>query len=298
MEKDAHYFWVGLFVTLSLTAFVAFSIWLAGMHDVRKLDRYTIYFMDPISGLLEGANVQYKGLAVGKVIDTRLSSERSDLIKVDIEIDPNTPVRGKTRASLATLGVTGLVYIELQTDADDAEPITQMAGERYPVIKGSGTQLSKLFQDIPEITKQVLELSQKLNTLMNEGNVAKIDATLGNIEKLTRDMNGLLSDDNIQSASQALQNMSTASEDLPELVSKLGNTADKMDEAVASLSRVVTNNEANVNKFSRDGLDEITAMSRETRRMAVSIRRIADKLDQDPSQLLYKPNYHGVEVKK
>lgn len=298
MEKDAHYFWIGLFVTLSLTAFVAFFIWLAGLNDTRSLARYTVYFMDPISGLQEGANVQYKGLAVGKVIDTRLAHDRSDLIKVDIEIDPNTPVMADTRASLATLGVTGLVYIELQTEASDKAPPQKIDGERYPVIQGSGTQISKLFQDIPAITKQVLELSEKLNKLMDEGNVAKVDATLGNLERLTRDMNGLLTEQNVASASTTLQNMAAASEELPTMIDKLNGTADQMDQAMAALNRIVTRNEASINNFSRNGLDEITAMSRETKMMAASIRRMADKLDKNPSRLLYKPNYHGVEIQK
>ena len=298
MEKDARYFWVGLFVTFSLTALLAFVIWLAGASDMRSQERYTVYFTDAVSGLLEGAAVQYKGLAVGKVVEMRLAEGRSDLIKVDIEVDKNTPVRGETRANLAMQGITGLAYIELRTEPDDTTPVRKMANERHPVIIGSGTQIAKLFEDIPYITKQVLDLSKKLNAVLDDENMAKVSQTLANIEQMSRDMNGLLSNSNVANAGKALENMAAASEDMPELVSKLGNSADQMDKAVASLSRVITQNEANVNKFSRDGLDEITAMSRETRRMAVSIRRIAEKLDQDPSQLLYKPSYNGVEIKK
>ena len=51
MEKNSRYFVVGVFVMLSLLALTTFIIWLAGTHDVRNYQRYTIYFKDPVSGL-------------------------------------------------------------------------------------------------------------------------------------------------------------------------------------------------------------------------------------------------------
>jgi len=59
MEKNANYFTVGLFVSISLLALVGFIIWLAGAHHFGRYDRYTIYFTDPISGLSEDATVRY-----------------------------------------------------------------------------------------------------------------------------------------------------------------------------------------------------------------------------------------------
>src|ERR1043166_3293080 len=50
MERDAKYFTIGAFVSLTLLALVGFSIWLAGVHDFARHTRYTIYFTDPVSG--------------------------------------------------------------------------------------------------------------------------------------------------------------------------------------------------------------------------------------------------------
>jgi phospholipid/cholesterol/gamma-HCH transport system substrate-binding protein len=298
MEKDAHYFTVGLFVTIGFFLLAGFVVWLTGTHDTRRYDRYTIYFMDPVSGLQEGASVQYKGIKVGKVMEARLSPARADLIKVDIEIDHSTPIRAGTRAALASQGITGLVYIELTTSPEDTTPPPRYENEKYPVIKGSGTQLSKLFQDVPAISKQVLELTERLNTLFDDNNAAKLDQTLTNLENMTRDLNGLLSDENVSLAATSLHNVATATESLPELIGRLENTAAEMEEASATINKVVSDNASNISSFSRDGLDEITAMSKETRRMAEAVRRIADKLADDPSQVIYQPNYRGVEVEK
>ena len=86
-----------------------FTIWIAGHGDARKYERFTVYFTDPVNGLRESASVQYKGVEVGKVIDIRLTPERNDLIKVDIEVEENTPIYAGTKASLAMMGITGMM---------------------------------------------------------------------------------------------------------------------------------------------------------------------------------------------
>lgn len=298
MEKNSRYFVVGVFVTISLLALTIFVIWLAGTHDVRNYSRYTIHFKDPVSGLKNSAVVQYRGVDVGRVRDVRLSSTRNDLIKVDIEVDETTPIFKSTEASLAQQGLTGIVYIELTTREGDADPAIKIQGEEYPVIAGRGTQLSKLFQDVPEISKQVLELSKKLNAVFDEETVNSLGATFKNIEAMSRDMNGLLSEENVANTTTTLRNAAQTSENVDEMVARFNNTADEIDQAVATLNGILTDNRADINRFTGSGLNEITEMSRETKKMAESVRRLADKLEQEPSRLLYQPKYRGVEIEE
>lgn len=296
MEKDSRYFIVGVFVTVSLLALTFFAVWLAGSHDARSFQRYTIYFQDPVSGLKNSAVVQYRGVDVGRVRDVRLAPGRNDLIMVDIEIDETTPIYNSTQASLAQQGFTGIVYIELTTREGDAEPPMVIEGEQYPIIRGRGTQLSKLFQDVPEISKQILELSTKLNTVFDEETVTSLSATFKNIEAMSRDMNGLLSDENVSNATMTLRNAAAASEEASNMVERFNKTAEEIDQAVAALNSILSDNRENINRFTRSGLREITDMSRETKKMAESVRRLADKLEQEPSRLIYQPNYRGVEI--
>jgi phospholipid/cholesterol/gamma-HCH transport system substrate-binding protein len=298
VEKNSHYFIVGVFVSVTLLVLTMFVIWLAGTHDVRNYHRYTIYFKDPVSGLKDSAIVQYRGVDVGRVLNVRLSGVNNNLIKVDIEIDESTPIFKSSEASLAQQGLTGIVYIELTTKEGDTVLPDHIQNEEYPVIAGRGTQLSKLFQDIPEISKQILELSQKMNTVMNDENIAALNQTFKNIEGISRDMNGLLSQENVENTTIALRNVAATSESIDDLVQRFNKTADQIDEAVSSLNSVVTDNRADIDKFAGSGLNQISEMSRETKKMAESMRRLADKLEQDPSRLLYQPNYRGVEIQK
>lgn len=298
MEKNSHYFIVGLFVSIGFFALIIFTVWLTGTHDGRNYNRYTVYFRDAVSGLQKGAVVQYRGIDVGRVQDVRLSATQSELIKVDIEVEEMTPISGNSDASLATLGVTGLAFINLTTPDGDKTPPKRIEGEKYPVIEGKGTQLSKLFQDIPQISKQILEMSEKLNGLLNEQNVDNLNKTFANVEKLSRDLNGLLTDQNVQNVSTSLQNISDASENIDDIVKKFEHTADQIDMTVNNMNDVINRNRGNIDRFAGDGLTQITEMTRETKDMARAMRRLADKLEQNPSQLLYKQNTTGVEIPK
>lgn len=299
MEKDSRYFVVGVFVTISLLALMMFVIWLAGTHDSRNYERYTVYFRDPVSGLKGGAVVQYRGVDVGRVRDVKIAAERNDLIKVDIEVDDETPITASTEASLATQGLTGIVYIELTTKQNGEEtPPRMVKGEEHLVIPGRGTQLSKLFQDIPAISKQILNLTEKVNQFVSEENLASMEQTFKNVEETTRNMNLLLSPENIENTSAAIRNLSQTSEGIDELVTRFNKTADEIDTAVGTLNSVLIDNRTDIDKFAGSGLRQITQMAEETREMAKSIRRLADTLKQEPSKLLYQPNYRGVEIQE
>jgi phospholipid/cholesterol/gamma-HCH transport system substrate-binding protein len=136
MEKDARYFIVGLFVSATIAALAGFLIWLMGPQDDKNYNFYTIHFTESVSGLEEGANVEYKGVKAGKVLKMRLSPERSDLVRVDIGVRKDIPVRAGTQASLEMLGLTGLVRLQLATDPQDKRPPPHPEGEKYPVLQG------------------------------------------------------------------------------------------------------------------------------------------------------------------
>ncbi len=294
MEKNGPYFIVGVFVLAGIMGIISFALWLGGSVDTRHYKHYTVYFTDPVNGLKDGASVQYRGVDVGKVTHVGLARDRRDLIRAEIEIHPSVPVGAETEAKLEVLGITGLVYISLSTSPDDTNEPQRIEGEKHPVIHGSGTQLAKILQDIPTISKQILEITTKMNKLLSEENVGKLNATMANLESLTKDFNGMLSENNVAAAGSAIKNIDTAMTDFSEtsrktgeLVDRLEKTADSIDEAVNTLNKMVTANETHINRFTSQGLNEITQTAKAARKMVESIRGVAQELDGDPSRLVY-----------
>ena len=169
MEKDANYFRVGVFVSTALLCLCGFIIWLMGSHGFEHYSRYTVYFTDPVSGLDNDGLVKYKGVDVGKIVGLRISPDRANLVKVDVEVKADTPVRAETRAEIQMQGITGQSYIELSTEILDVKSPRTMADERYPVLQGSGSQLAKFFSDMPALSRQLIASLGALNDFSRSG---------------------------------------------------------------------------------------------------------------------------------
>jgi phospholipid/cholesterol/gamma-HCH transport system substrate-binding protein len=298
MERTAHYFIVGLFVTATLLALVIFLIWLAGARDQRSFDMYTVEFRDSISGLEEGSNVQYKGVKVGKVMKLRLVPADNELVLVDIGVDKETPVNAETNVTLEAQGITGLVRLEMSTANENAGPPPQREGYPHPVLQGKGSRLYKALEDIPAITEQVLAISEKLNKFLDDPTLASLRQTVLNAETMSRDLNGVLSRPNVANISMSLDNLAESSEQFPALAERFTRAAQEMESAAGVLNGILSRNRGSINRFASEGLSQITAASREARGTALSLRGLADKLKDDPSQLLYQPNSRGVEIPK
>ena len=169
MEKDAHYFRVGLFVGICLLALGGFIIWLMGSNGFKHYDRYTVYFTDSVAGLNDDGVVKYKGVDMGKIVDIRISPDHANLVKVDIEVKRDTPVRAETKAEIQMQGITGQSYIELSTDSLDGKPPQATADERYPVLHGSGSQFAKFLDDMPALSRQLITSLGAINDFSRSG---------------------------------------------------------------------------------------------------------------------------------
>lgn len=324
MERDVRYFFVGLCAILCLGALAGFLSWLAGTHDARSYRNYTVYFTEAVTGLTAGNEVRYKGVEAGTVMAIRLAENRPDLVKVDIQVSETTPIRKNTVAALSMAGITGSTYIDLETQPGDVGKARSVEEEQHPVITGKGMQFARIMQDVPDISRNILEITEKLNGLLDSNafaemekiperinglaahieqiisgdNANKIASILKNTESLTKDLNGLLSVKNLEYASVTLENAAAASSELHKMTGTLEDAAAEIANAARNLTGVIARNEENLNRLSTDGLNQIIRLSEESRQTANAIKRLADSLEDDPSQLLYQPKYHGVKTPK
>lgn len=191
MEKDAHYLRVGVFVSVALLMLGGVIIWLMGSHGFKKYEHYTIYFTDPVGGLNDDGLVKYKGVDVGKISKIRITPEKPALVKVDIEVREGTPVRERTKANIQMQGITGQSYIELATESLDGPPPARVAGERYPVLQGSGSQLAKFFDDMPTLSRQLIGALGSINEFSKAG-AKTADSLRGLADQLKEDPSQVL----------------------------------------------------------------------------------------------------------
>jgi phospholipid/cholesterol/gamma-HCH transport system substrate-binding protein len=293
MEKDANYFFVGIFVSLALLALVGFTIWLMGAGDFARYQRYTVYFTDPVSGLADEAVVKYNGVDVGRILGLRLAPERTDLVKVDIEVRENTPIRAGTSAAIELQGITGQSFLELATPINDQEPPRRVAGEPYPVLEGKGSELRAFLDELPKLAMKIETALGAVEQFSQEG--AKM---AGSIDEFSKE--GTRTASSIRALANNLRG------EFGSLKGELGTALSSIDEfskegakTADSIRGLADNLKGELGTIRGDlgtTLSSIDQFSKEGAKMAGSIRDLADSLKQDPSQIINPPSRRGVVI--
>jgi phospholipid/cholesterol/gamma-HCH transport system substrate-binding protein len=311
MDRDANYVAVGAFVLLVIAMAVSFVLWYTNQQDKRIYLRYEIYFAGTVSGLTQGSPVRYLGVDVGKVYRIMIDPQQRNRVLVIADIEATAPIDGRTQASLSLQGVTGLLFIDLEQDRKVTVPGALPDGLRYPVIRSAPSDFDVLLSNLPQLTTHLVELVERFNQVFSDENVRSFKATLENArlasERLpgtVRDVQELLAD-----ARRTIQEVQGAATDLrgieahtaPDIESALANirqVSDNLAKTSDRLEHFVSDNEPGVSRFTHQSLPELEQLLRESRQAARDFRDLSRSLKQNPSQLIYEPNYRGVEVAK
>jgi phospholipid/cholesterol/gamma-HCH transport system substrate-binding protein len=296
MERNANYFLVGLVVLGALAGIIVFLTWILSGLGRGEMTRYSILFNDSVSGLNINSAVEYQGVRVGKVIAIALDADRPREVRVDIEVKEETPITQSTKVELGLQGITGLSRIELQTTNSKGAPPEKREGFPYPVLKGDGRQITKLFEEMPRIAANISRITERINLMLTDETAAAIQLTVKNMSKVSSELQLLLNEQNRTNISQILENVASASGDFATISERINKTAAEFETLARQLRESLAHNQQHIDRFSQDGLNELINLSKESRKMAKEIRKLADTIEEDPSQLIYKPQTDGVTI--
>ncbi len=166
METDKHYFFEGLFIIGFSVAAAIFAVWLgsAGHHDDVL---YRIHFPESVSGLTVGDPVKYRGVDVGTVKTIIIDPENSNLVRVDVRLRKETPVKTDTRASLALQGITGVMFIELSGGDPAAKTLLAVTSPgKMPEILSEKTGLKAMLDDLPKLVEKFGSLEDQVKKVV------------------------------------------------------------------------------------------------------------------------------------
>jgi phospholipid/cholesterol/gamma-HCH transport system substrate-binding protein len=309
MERDANYTAVGAFVILVVAMAGLFVYWYSDSREAKEYRRYEIYFQGSVSGLSVGGAVRYLGVDVGRIYRIRVDKRSSDRVQIVVDIDSEAPISKDTLAKLSLQGVTGLLFVDLLKGEGRRDIATPVPSERYPVINSVRSDFDELLATLPDIAGRARELISRVQDVFSPENTASVSSTLASVEKASKQLpatlqqvNALLAE--LRNTTEEMRMTaatlgSTTKQIAPqviEAVDRLKQTADNIATTTDSLAQVVAENRSNLNTFTRDGLPEFERTVREARRAAEDVKGLARSLKADPSQLLYQPNYRGVEI--
>jgi phospholipid/cholesterol/gamma-HCH transport system substrate-binding protein len=309
MDRDTNYVVVGAFVLLVIAIAASFVYWYTDQKDKRTYHRYEIYFRGTVSGLSAGSPVRYLGVDVGKVVRVLLEPQQRQRVEVIVDIEPVAPIDRGTFASLTLQGITGLLYIDLEEDpkATATGPLEQ--GHRYPVIRSAPSNLDAFLSSLPNLAARATELVDRFNLVLSDENVHAVNATVENLRRASerlpdtaRDAQLLVAD--MRRASHEVEAVAAnlhgitdhAAPDIETALANVRHVTDKLADTSDHLDRFVAENEPGLSRFTRQSLPEFEELLRESRDAARDFRDLSRSLKQNPSQLLYESNYHGVEL--
>jgi phospholipid/cholesterol/gamma-HCH transport system substrate-binding protein len=154
-------------------------------------------------------------------------------------------------------------------------------------------------------------LVDRVNQVFSDENVRSFKATLDNARLASERLPGTLREvqELVTDARSTFQEVKGAAADLraieaqaaPDLESAIANmrrVSDNLAKTSDLLQHFVTDNEPVVTRFTHQSLPEFEQLLRESRQAARDFRDLSRSLKQNPSQLIYEPNYRGVEVAK
>ncbi len=196
MEAEAKYTYVGIALIVLVAALIAAVVWLNRAGGRGDFKYYTIYFeRQPLDGLQIGADVDMRGIKIGRVEDYDLLAEKINRVRVTIRTDRRAPVRTNTVAIVVRNFVTGIARITLITPEPAGPPLTEVGeGQSYPVIAEGESSFDAIAGKVGRIGDIAAETLENLNLLLTADNRAAVTSSLANIKELTAGLNQRMKD--------------------------------------------------------------------------------------------------------
>jgi len=301
METRAHYVAVGTFVLVLVTVAFAAVLWLARAQLSTQYTAYDIFFTGPVSGLREGATVEYSGVPSGRVKEIRIDPKNVEEIRVTVEIESNVVIKQNARANLETNILSGVSYIQIAGGTQDAPILTAEAGSRHPVIRARRSRLASVTARLPQILAKLDETADHLNELLGDDNRRAIGDTLANLRTLSADL-AAEAKPTLMAAATLLRNLDQSYSDpgglregLTAGIADFDKLAKNLNETNHQLQLTVQDARPGLRGFSQRTLSDVGELVAEARQLISGVSRLVAGLDRDPSRVLFGDRRKGYQ---
>jgi phospholipid/cholesterol/gamma-HCH transport system substrate-binding protein len=303
MEAEAKYTYVGIALIVLAAALVAATIWLNRSGARGDFRYYTIYFeRQPLDGLQIGADVDMRGIKIGRVEDYDLLAEKINRVRVTIRTDRRAPVRTNTVAIVTRNFVTGIARIGLITPEPPGPALTEVRDDQpYPIIAEGQSEFDAIAGKVGRIGDIAAETLENINSILTADNRAAITASLVNLKELTAGLNRRMED-----LDKTLVAVNAAAADVGRAGTKFAQVAEttgsqltpaikQVDQTLQDVSTAALALEKQVSTLSRAFSDaasstdeQFTVAVIELRSTVEAMTRLLDQL-RDPRAALFGP---------
>lgn len=308
MESKGKYVITGIFIVTFITALVLVIVWKNRLNDRKDFDTYYIYMKESVSGLQKDSAVKYMGVQIGKVKKIEVDPENPEEVRITIKVPRRTQIRKGMWATLKSIGITGLSYIEI-SGGNKNEPLLKQKEGEIPTIPSKPSMFARLGISMEDLSFQISRVSKRIGEVLSKENIQNLNDILQNLEETTDNLRKFFSKENAENVQVVLNNLKKASKkldctlehidqfaisnrEIPFKVKKLIETLDKGAKAAMKTVELVRKSFArgdyNLKGISQGTLDNINRLVDNMRDITVRIHAILDTLESSPSDLLFK----------
>ncbi len=292
-------FFVGLFVIIGSFLIIGIIVWLGASKYFKKGTIYVTYFDESVQGLQVDSKVKYRGVEIGWVKSIDIAPDNK-LIEVKMIVDFEGDLEKTNVAKLEPVGLTGMVYIEL----DNAKPEDL---NRTPKLS-----FSPDYPVIPSVPSEIQSIVSNVNKIIESIGKIDFEGISGQIKLTTKTIETFLKDERLKSI---VENLNASSENLLKISEqiKIITKDERLTDMIANTNEMVKNTKVLIEKLKND-LDAINikdfskktdrlfnvfnkkiyAITSETERAMESIRRassaleeIMERLKDNPSDIIF-----------
>lgn len=307
MENRSHALAAGIFTVLLALGIIAAAMWLN--RDTHERTPYVLTTTGSVAGLNPQAAVRYRGMEVGRVEAIEFDREQAGRILVKISILPTTPVTSATFAELGMQGLTGLAYIQLDTDPKVTSPAplpsTAQAPARMAIRPSMFDRFSVSGEDL--VVRASTAMNQ-VNKLLGDDNQKLLVQTLSNLQGLSTRIGQLA--DEVKPTAAAMTKLADDGRKVLAGVTPVLKSTDETVIAIGKLSGELTRRMDTLERTARaaeqvgQGADQVarSVAAIETQtvpklnvliddagRSARTLERVADRLGEEPTSVLFGP---------
>lgn len=293
MDTKVNFSKIGFFVIVLFILLLGFIFWLGKYgFEKKQYDYYTVYFTESVSGLNLESPIKYKGFEVGSVKNIKINPKNSEQIEITIAIHEGIPIKEDNFATLGTLGITGLKYIELKGGSHNSallhanENNKKIIQSKQSVIES--LELStKDFKDILIQTKKLLSdenLQDLSNLIKHSSNSFK------NLDTFAQHL--IAKEKTFDTLLQEFSRFANTSSDSFKIMSDSATTVKESAAAFELLSQAllteVQKGSFDFKELSKESLERLNEVLKSLDVTLLQTQKFVEELEKSPSDILFK----------
>ncbi len=276
MEPDTRYTVIGAVVLALVGAAIVGFLWLSSTGRESDFRFYTVYFeRQSLEGLQVGANVNMRGVTVGRVESYSIQPDNINRVKVLVRVARETPVRDNTKASVSRNVITGIARIKLDTPGVPGAELVKVArGERFPVIPEGNSGIDQITDSASRLAESADGALVKMNQLIGPENQKVFAELLVSLRDLSNGLNQrlVLLDKSASGLDKGLATMRQSADLIARSAQRLADSAEPLaQEAGTTL---------------RDAQGALRELTQATRTLERDLSRSLQMLEKDGAALL------------